>query len=101
MMFMLCFSALAGALIMAAFSIGTGSLAMLLAMPLAASLCALLAGAALAMFAPREHIGSDDTCGTDELDLDTLADTLSQQLRSISFEPVTASAPDRAVKRSA
>lgn len=86
---------------MAAFSIGTGSLAMLFAMPLAASMSALLAGAALAALASREHVGSDDTGEMDERDLDLLADTLSQQLRSIYVEPVTASAPDSAVKRSA
>lgn len=88
---------------MAVFSIGTGSFEFLLAMPLAASACAILAGALLAVLRHREDIDGKNICGIDERDLDILADTLSHQLRSVSAEPVSASAPKSAFneKRSA
>jgi hypothetical protein len=61
-MFVLCFSALAGALIVAAFSFMTGNLLVLFAIPLAASACALVAGVTLAV------LGSHEDADKDELD---------------------------------
>jgi hypothetical protein len=101
-MFMLCFAAFAGASIIAVLSVATGNLSLLLAMPLLASAFALLAGAALAIIAPHQDY-SQEVHGAEDLDMDALADTLSQRLRSVSVNSIPAIGPDvvRNEKRSA